>query len=266
MINTTLVMLIITSIPAMALITASTQSAFADHNNLYCDTGSSGTTVDFVAMMKSSFYKQQKLVDIFDPCLQSSDLSFSKPKTTNLSYTMQLAGKHGAEFSSLAEIQANAADLKQKGADFVSYNIEKGRSPGSELADPVSSIQKARDIVKGEGLMFMVSPSKPLTKTYYAKFAPLVDYYNVQSQSTQSSDPSAFKSYVEDIVGKLRNANPNMPISVQVSTDKGDLQSMKASFSSVAGIVDGLRCWYSTDDVAFAELKGLLDWFNENYR
>jgi hypothetical protein len=64
---------------------------------------------------------------------------FTKPDDRNLGSAFQLPGVKGVEYSSLAQIKSNAAALKAKGVEFISYNIEAAYTPSDEMANPVSS-------------------------------------------------------------------------------------------------------------------------------
>jgi hypothetical protein len=51
-----------------------------------------------------------------------------------------------------------------------------------------------------------------------------------------------------------------------MSTDRGSVDSMKDSFSSVANTVDGVTSWYSGDKNALDKLENFVKWFSDNYK
>jgi hypothetical protein len=219
-----------------------------------------------VAIMRSQNHPiQPQLVNLFKPYLRSTDYLFTHPNYNNWNYAIMLPGIKGAEFFSLAEIRANAAILKAKGAAFISYDLEASYSPISDSSDPIGSMRQASQILHQNGLKLIATPSHRLTDKYYSSFAPLADIYILQAQPYQSNS-SKYKSYVDNIVPKLRAAHPGMPIITELSTARGDLQSMKQGFSSVSNIVDGVASWYANTADSLVQLHQFLEWFQQNYR
>jgi hypothetical protein len=220
-----------------------------------------------------------ELVDIYKPNMLNSDkprihVGLNKQVTdSQLNGLLSLPGQHGFEFFSLAEIKANAPKLKAKGIEVIDYDLEPGdgHSPSSDLANPVASIKAASQAAHDNGLLFRCSPARALTTTYGAQMAPYCDQYHIQAQALQDR-PSEYESYVEGMVTKLRAANPNVQISVQVSTQREAasgmtlLETMKTDFARVADKVDGVSVWFSNDDQALSVVKSFSEWFNANYR
>ncbi len=208
---------------------------------------------------------QPQLVDLYKPYLKYTDYLLTHPDYSNWNYAIMLPGIKGAEFFSLAEIRANAATLKAKGAGVISYDLEASYSPISDSSDPVASMSQASHIAHQNSLKFIAAPSHRLTDKYYSSFAPDADIYILQAQPYQSNS-SQYKSYVESIVPKLRASHPGMQIITELSTARGDLQSMQLGFSSVAKIVDGVASWYANTPDSLAQLNQFLEWFQQNYR
>ncbi len=219
----------------------------------------------FVAIMRANHDNQQTLIETYKPYVNSEDKILSHPNDENLQYTMQLPGKHGVQYFSLDEIRSNVASLKAQGVDIISYDLEKEYSPNSDLQNPLASVKAASEVVHQNKMKFMITPSINLTTHYGTQFAPFVDMYNIQAQSLQSK-PYEYRYYVDQIVKELRLANPEMAISVQVSTTRGTLESMKKSFWLVADIVDGTSSWYSNDLGGLNKIRSFIEWFNHKYR
>ena len=101
--------------------------------------------------------------------------------------------------------------------------------------------------------------------------APYCDQYHIQAQALQDR-PSEYEAYVESMVAKLRAANSNIQISVQVSTQRDAaggmslLETMKTDFARVADKVDGVAVWFANDEQALAVVESFSEWFDANYR
>ena len=218
-----------------------------------------------VALMKSTYSNQPQLVNLYKPYIKSTDYVMMKPNINNRQYAFQLVGMKGVEYFSLSEIKNNVAALKSKGINFVSYDLEKSYSPSSDMADPVSSMRQAANTVHNYGLKFIAGSSHLLTDKYYSNFAPLADVYILQTEAFQPN-PSSFQNYVNGILPKLKTAHPGMPVIIELSTNKGDLQNMERAFSLVAGTVNGVIIWYSNTSTDINQVSKFLAWFQQNYR
>lgn len=177
----------------------------------------------------------------------------------------------GAEFFSLAEIKAFAPKARALGFTYLDYDLEpgKGRSPAGDLADPVASVKEAAAAAHSAGLLFNVSPSKKLTTQYGTEFAKYVDMYHIQAQSLQTK-PSSYLSFVKETAGKLRSANPDLTITVQLSTTRGPApglalqETFEKDWNNVKPYVDGISVWFS--DSTIDDLEAFVDWFDARGR
>jgi hypothetical protein len=219
----------------------------------------------FVAIMRNNHDIQKDLLNLYLSYLGSDDIILSHPNERNLQHTMQLPGKHGVQYFSLAEIRSKAGSLNNLGVDIVSYDLEKDGSPPRDLRNPIASVKLASEIVRRYGMEFMVAPSHELTNLYGAQFAKYADVYDIQAQSLQSK-PNEYKKFVEQVVNELRSSNPRISIIAQVSTDRGSLDSMKNCISFVAELVDGVTSWYSGDQKALDKLASFVAWFSDTYK
>jgi hypothetical protein len=219
----------------------------------------------FVAIMRADHSNQHGLIDLYGSYLNDDDIALSHPNEENLQNTMQLPGKHGVQYFLLSEIMLNVTSLKAQGVDIVSYDLEKENASYNELKDPVASVKAASEVVHKNNMKFMISPSIKLTADFGTQFAPFVDIYNIQAQSLQSR-PNEYNNFVEQTVRELRSANPEISISVQVSTARGSLEGMKKSIMSVIDIVDGTSSWYTDDRTGLNKLGGFVKWFDNKYR
>jgi len=179
-----------------------------------------------------------------------------------------LSGPAGVTFKSSEAIADNAKRVKELGFDFIEFNLEEDLSPSSDSNNVVSAIKMAADAAHAQGLKFRATPSKSFTTQYGSQIAPHVDYYHIQAQTLQDNGIKAYSDYVHTEVSKLKKANPDLLISVQVSTRQGNapglslLETMKQCVDSVMDVVDGVSIWFGGDDLNI--LKPFVQWYNTN--
>jgi hypothetical protein len=219
-----------------------------------------------VPLMKISS-DQNTLLSIYRPVTDQGDYVLMKPSDANIKFASMLksaAGNMGVEYFSLSDIKGNASALKSEGVTFISYDLESGFSPPSDLINPVSSMQEAANVTHQNGLAFMADPSHLLTDKYFSSFAKVSDLYNLQAQAFESN-PSNYSTYVHNTIPKLKNAHPGMPVSVETSTARGTVFQMEQCFSLVAGVTDGSNTYYTNTKAGFTALQEYLTWFVSHY-
>ncbi len=240
------------------------------------DSGSTANKYFMATMLQ--YVDINKQVDIYKPSMKSSDKARihvglnQKVTDAQLKGLMSLPGSHGMEYFSLAEIKANAPLLKSKGIEFIDYDLEpgSGHSPSSDLANPVASIKAASKAAHDNGLLFQCSPSRKITTDYGAQLAPYCDQYHIQAQALQGS-PAQYESYVKSTAAKLRQNNPDIVISVQLSTQRESasgmtlLETFKHDYARVADYVDGITLWFSNNDSSLNVVESFAKWFDANY-
>ena len=159
--------------------------------------------------------------------------------------------------------------MKDLGFNAIEFNLESGLSPSWDNNNVVAAMKKAADAAHAQGLKFRATPSKSYTTQYGSQIAPYADYYHIQAQALQDNGITAYMDYVRTKVEKLENANPNMLISVQVSTQQGNapglskLETLKQCVDSVMDRVDGVSLWYGDDDLS--TLKSFVGWYNNKW-
>jgi hypothetical protein len=134
--------------------------------------------------MRANYPDQNQSVSLYIPYIRSSDYLMTKPNDKNWNYALQLDTQKGVEYFGLDDIKNNAARIKQNGAYFVAYDLEKQYSPTANMVDPVSSMKQASQAAHQNGLKLLAIPSHKLTDLYYASFAPVADIYGLQAQLT----------------------------------------------------------------------------------
>jgi hypothetical protein len=180
-----------------------------------------------------------------------------------------LSGSAGVTFKSSKDIVDNAKRVKDLGFDFIEFNLEEGLSPSSDSYNVVSAMKTAAAAAHAQGLKFRAIPSNSFTSQYGSQIAPYVDYYHIQAQSLQEKGVKAYSDYVHAIVPELKKANPNLLISVQVSTQQANasglslLETMKQCVDSVMDVVDGASVWFGRDNLN--TLKPFVEWYNNKY-
>ena len=115
----------------------------------------------------------------------------------------------------------------------------------------------------------MATPSRGYTTTYGAQIAPFADVFLIQAQSLQERGVKAFSDYVHSMVPKLKKANSDLEITVQVSTTRPNapglslLDTLKKCTDSVMDVTDGVTVWYGNPDLKI--LKSFVEWYNTKY-
>lgn len=226
--------------------------------------------IAYLAFIRTIFEKQEELLNIH-PLLRSGDyistISISPPNPAQTLDQLPFSSDKmkGVTYFSLDEIRNNVQSLKQRGVNFIGYDLESEGSPAIDLSHPVASMREASKIVHQHGLIFMAVPGYPFnTKAYASQFAPYANIYVIQAQSDESQ-PAVYKSSVVSTVNALKAANPNVRIITELSTHEGSLSDMKESFSMVAQYVNGVTIWpESMDDLS--KIRTFLEWYNNNYR
>ena len=117
--------------------------------------------------------------------------------------------------------------------------------------------------------MLTVGTSKSLTIKYGPQLAKYADTYHIQAQALQD-EPSKFLSYVKKMAGKLRDANPNLFIDVQLSTHRSAApgltleQTFEEDWNNCKPYVDGVTVFFGNDSTD--ELKTFVQWFDAHGR
>ena len=238
-------------------------------------TTSSSTQPKFFLALFLQYANKDDQTNIYAPNLDENDqtrlrvLDESTLRPGYVAAVKNLPGPAGVTFKSSKAIVDNAKRVKDLGFDFIEFNLERGLSPFSDFNNVVSAMKSAADAAHAQGLKFRATPSRSFTEQYGSQIAPYADYYHIQAQSLQDNGIKAYSDYVHTQVSKLKNANPNLLISVQVSTGQGRapdlslLETMKQCVDSVMDVADGVTVWFGGDDLN--TLKSFVEWYNSKY-
>jgi hypothetical protein len=237
--------------------------------------GSTANAQKFFLALFLQYVNRDAQVNIYGPNMSSEDFTRLRVqngdqlKSDYITAARNLPGPAGVAFMSSQEIVENAKRIKDLGFTTIEFNLESGLSPSSDNNNVVGAMKKAADAAHAQGLKFRATPSRAYTTQYGAQIAPFSDYYHIQAQALQDNGITAYRDYVRTQVAKLENANPNLLISVQVSTQQGNapglskLETLKQCVDSVMDRVDGVSVWFGGDDLSL--LRSFVQWYNTKW-
>lgn len=214
-------------------------------------------------------------VNIYQPNMDSNDFTRLRVqngdqlKSDYVTAAKNLPGPAAVAFMSSQEIVENAARVKSLGFDAIEFNLESGLSPSSDNSNVVAAMRRAADAAHAQGLEFRATPSRSYTTQYGSQIAPFVDYYHIQAQALQDNGIKAYSDYVHAQVAKLRQANPDLLISVQISTQQSNapglslLQTLQQCVDSVMDVADGVSVWFGNDDLN--TLRSFVEWYDDKW-
>ena len=135
--------------------------------------------------------------------------------------------------------------------DIIGYNLEHNQiTPAGEKADPVSSIKQMRALADEYGLELAFGPDHDFALSHGVQMAPYVDIFVLQIQR-QQTNPAVVEEFVAPLVPQLREANPDLEISVQVRTE-GDVAQIVDLLDSLKVHLDGVSILTSPQTVEVA--------------
>jgi hypothetical protein len=240
-------------------------------------TSTTATTAQkkFFLALFLQYVDKDNQTNIYGPNMGDNDqtsLRVRDQSTLNLDYISaaeNLPGPAGMTFKSSQAVVDNAKYVKDLGFDFIEFNLERGLSPSSDYNNVVSAMKRAADAAHVQGLKFRAIPSESFTTQYGSQIAPYVDYYHIQAQSLQDDGIKAYSDYVHMQIANLKNANPNLLISVHVSTQQGNvpglslLETIKQCVDSVMDVADGVSLWFGGGDLD--TLNSFVEWYKNKY-
>lgn len=220
------------------------------------------------------YVNEDSQINIYKPNMGSEDSTLLRAtngavKSEYVKASLSLPGPAGVSFISSKQVIDNAKKVKDLGFRFIEFNLEPDLSPDSDNNDVVGAMKKAAQAAHQQGLEFVATPSRGYTTTYGAQIAPFADVFLIQAQSLQERGVKAFSDYVHSMVPKLKKANSDLEITVQVSTKRPNapglslLDTLKKCTDSVMDVTDGVTVWYGNPDLKI--LKSFVEWYNTKY-
>ena len=158
--------------------------------------------------------------------------------------TVQVAGQKSTTYFSLADLQANAANLHNLGYTWIAYDLEGSYSPASEWNNPIASIQQASQIAHSNGLKLLISPAGISTNDY-ASMAQYSDGWILQAMDLIAGDPTTMSNTIHDSVAKIKSGNPNEIIILQDSVNLDTVDQMNNAWDLTKDVVNGITIFYS---------------------
>ena len=220
------------------------------------------------------YVNEDSQINIYKPNMGSEDSTLLRAtngavKSEYVKASLSLPGPAGVSFISSKQVIDNAKKVKDLGFRFIEFNLEPDLSPDSDNNDVVGAMKKAAQAAHQQGLEFVATPSRGYTTTYGAQIAPFADVFLIQAQSLQGDGVKAYSDYVHRIISKLKIANPDLVINVQVSTQQDNapglslLETLKRCTNAVMDVADGMSIWYGISDLN--RLKSYVEWYNAKY-
>ncbi len=161
------------------------------------------------------------------------------------------AGRKLLVFKSLAEAELLVPQIADR-IDILGYNLEHGpTTPSDEQADPVDSVQRMHDLAQDYDLTLALGPDHSFALSDGMEMAPYVDVFVLQVQRVQS-EPATVLDFALPLIRELRQANPDLEISVQVRTE-GDVVAIVDLIDCMKDGLDGVSILTSPETVETAE-------------
>ncbi|MEM2856261.1 MAG: hypothetical protein QW416_04080 [Candidatus Nitrosocaldaceae archaeon] len=214
-----------------------------------------------VLLIREKYPYKEDLVSLYKDYITNTDFTVIFPGVESITYASNLNGSNVATYFSITDIKNNIQILKDK-VQYIAYNIEHNLSPDNEVNDVITSIRMASEIAHTNGFKMMLSPSGRLTEVYAREFAPYADIYILQYQALQSN-PEEYARYVRDIVREIREVDSDVKLIAQVSTLRGDVNSMIDSINRVKDVVDGVTIFYGLEKSEIEKLRVFLDYIKQ---
>lgn len=139
-------------------------------------------------------------------------------------YFPQLDGSHRSLMAaSLADLHNLAEQTLAAGVPFegLAYDLEGWElTPPEERDDPVEAARLARNMAHGYGKQLVMGPAAGLTRPFWPDMVPYADWWVLQAQGAQKKYPAIpdFRNAVCTLADEVRQANPDIPIWAQLST------------------------------------------------
>lgn len=164
------------------------------------------------------------------------------------------AGRRLVVFKNVADAEMLVPRLADK-MDIIGYNLEHGPSNRpDEQADPVGSARRVRTLADQYGMQVAFGPDRAFALSHGVQIAPYVDIFVLQVQRAQT-EPRTVLDFVVPLVQQLRQANPDLQVSVQIRTE-GSVEDLGDLLLQMDGVIDGVSIL--TNDETADVAKNLL--------
>ncbi len=191
------------------------------------------------------------LVDRFNRLAQPEDIARVEHAEEIDLLDQITVGRKLVVFKSVAEAERMVPGIADR-IDIIGYNLEHGPiTPIDEQAGPVGSVRRMHDLAQQYGLILAFGPDHDFALSHGVAVAPYVDVFVLQVQRVQTR-PAAVLDFVLPLTERLRQANPDLEISVQVRTE-GDVDAIVDLIESMQDSLDGVSILTSPATLEIAE-------------
>jgi hypothetical protein len=160
-------------------------------------------------------------------------------------------GRKLVVFKSVAEAERVLPRIADQ-IDIIGFNVENGPGyPSQERADPQGSVKRMHDLARQYDLLLAFGPDHDLALSDGVAVAPYVDILVLQVQRVQTEPHTVF-DFVLPLTQQLREANPDIEISVQIRTE-GDVVEVVDLIDAMSKQLDGVSILTSPETVDTAE-------------
>ncbi len=197
------------------------------------------------------------LIDLFNERARPQDIA----RVEHISQLALLegvtAGKKLVVFKSAADAIRLLPHIHEE-MDIVGYNLEHGpANPVFEQENPLESLQRLREVTDLYDLELALGPDRRFAQSNGAELAPYADYFILQVQKVQT-EPDAVYEFVEPLIEDIRQANPDIQISLQIRTE-GDVRQLLDLLEPLQGNIQGISILTSEETLSVTEeIMGLL--------
>lgn len=182
----------------------------------------------------------------------------------------KLRGNKILSVTTLKKIKDHAAWAKSQGFAAMEYNLEPGFNDPAGI-DPVAAMKEAANVAHSHGMKLVATPTRWILKSHGTQMAPYVDMIHIQAQTLQDDNtPEEFDKFVSEWIPKLKEKNPNLLVTVQVSANQPAgsgltlLNTLEESVSSAIDVADGVSVWFGNGDEEL--VREFFEWYHQEYR
>jgi len=146
--------------------------------------------------------------------------------------------------------------------DWFAYEISFGdRTPTSEQNNPAQASQMALQFAREHGLVYFVTPGRPMTIQHAEALAQYADAYGLQAYGEQHESPETYLQLVKSTSDKIRKVKPDILLLVAFSTDRPDDDPQVAfeMITQLLGYIDGVFIRTTGDDQSMEKMRTLVN-------
>lgn len=192
-----------------------------------------------------------KLVGIYNEYADARDIARADHVSLVDLLDKVKTGRRLVVFKNAADVEELVPRLADK-IDIIGYNLESGpANRPDEQADPVGSIRRVRAVADQYGMQVAFGPDRAFALSHGVQMAPYADIFVLQVQRAQT-EPQTVREFVVPLVAQLRQANPNLQISVQIRTE-GNVEELADLLLSMQGSIDGVSILTNDETAVVAQ-------------